>query len=226
MQKIDHEYRVHKFGGSSLANTERFIALKLLLNGKNEIIVVSAVQGTTTTLQAIVDAAKEGAPFLQTLENLEKKHFNLINTLLSGNKSVDIITLIQKDFTEIKDILHSVQLMGSCSKEIQDFVLGYGEIWSAKILSYYLSEYSNVIYLDASTVLSIYEKNGMKCIDWQKSQTALDSFLENKAFDQIVITGFIASTLNNLRKHKTVLFLILCSTLSISLHFTSLDGLG
>jgi aspartokinase/homoserine dehydrogenase 1 len=199
MRKINPEYKVHKFGGSSLANADRFNAIKPLLNGKSEIIVVSAVQGTTTALQAIIDAAKRGAPFLQTLEKLEKKHFNLANALLSRNKSGDVITLIKKDFTEIKYILYSVQLTGSCSKEMQDFTLGYGEIWSAKILSYYLSECSNVIYLDASTVLFVYEKNGMKCIDWQKSKIALDSFLEKKVFDQIVITGFIASTLEGKR---------------------------
>ncbi len=199
MRKIDHEYKVHKFGGSSLANADRFIAIKPLLNGKDDIVVVSAVQGTTSTLQMIVDAAKLGSPFLQTLETLENKHISLVNTLLSGTKRLDILSSIQNDFTEINDILHSVQLTGFCSKEIQEFVLGYGEIWSANILASYLSEYSDVIYLDASTVLFVYEKNGMKCIDWKKSQAALDAFLKNKNFDQIVITGFIASTLDGKR---------------------------
>lgn len=199
MDKVDHNYQVHKFGGSSLATTDRFIAIKSLLHGKNEIIVVSAIQGTTTTLQLALDTAKQGMPFYQMLEDLEKKHFHLINFLLPENMSVDVITLIKKDMIEIKDILNSVQLTGFYAKEIQDFILGYGEIWSAKILTHYLSENDNILYLDASIVLFVYEKNGMKCIDWQKTQTALNTYLENKIFDKIIITGFIASTLEGKR---------------------------
>ncbi len=196
---IGRDTQVHKFGGSSLANAERFIALKPLLTGKNEIIVVSASQGTTSALQAIIDAAKDGAAFLPTLEALEKSHLNLAHALLQKNLSTDIITTIQKDFSEIKDILQSVQLTHSCAKEIQEFILGYGEIWSAKILTSYLSETSKALYLDASTVLYAYDKNGMKYIDWQKSQSALDAFLKDKTYDQLVITGFIASTLEGRR---------------------------
>ncbi len=53
--------------------------------------------------------------------------------------------------------------------------------------------FNRVLYLDASTVLFIFEKNGIVCIDWVRSQAALDEFLRDKTFDQIVITGFIAS---------------------------------
>ncbi|CEG56221.1 amino acid kinase family protein [Legionella fallonii] len=45
----------------------------------------------------------------------------------------------------------------------------------------------------------LFEKNGTVCIDWQKTQTALDEFLKDKTFDQIIITGFIASTLDGKR---------------------------
>lgn len=195
----DYTYKVHKFGGSSLANTDRFIALKSLLSGKNEIIVVSATQGTTTTLQAILDEAKQSESFLQPLEALEKKHCHLVNTLLPKNKSLDIVTSINNDVLEIKNILNSVHLTGVYSKEIQDVILGYGEIWSAKILTHYLSQYNNATYLDAANILFTYEKNGMKCIDWEKSQAALKVHLENINFDQIIITGFIASTIEGKR---------------------------
>lgn len=199
MQIEEHSYQIHKFGGSSLANADRFTAIRSLLSGKNEIIVVSAVQGATSILQALLDEAKEGEAFLQKLTNLEKMHTTLTNNLLPVNKRDNIISSIQKDLSEIKDILHAVQLTGSYSKEIQDIILGFGERWSASILACYLSIYHNVIYLDASTVLFAYEKNGMVCIDWSKSQAALDAFLRDKTFDQLIITGFIAATLDGKR---------------------------
>lgn len=199
MDKVDHDYQVHKFGGSSLATTDRFVAIKSLLHGKNEIIVVSAIQGTTSTLQVALDAAKQGLPFSEIVEDLENKHTHLVNFLLQENVSDEMLSSIKKDIIKIKDILNSVQLTGAYAKEVQDFILGYGEIWSAKILTNYLSENDNVIYLDASTVLFVYEKNGIKCVDWQKTEAALQAYLADKVFDQMIITGFIASTLEGKR---------------------------
>jgi aspartokinase/homoserine dehydrogenase 1 len=190
---------VHKFGGSSVANAERFDALLPLLTGKNEIIVVSATQGTTSTLQAIIDAAKVGLPYLPQLAALEKTHNDLANVLLKGEYCKEVLAAIQTDFSEIKEIVHTVELTHFYSSQIQEYVLGYGEIWSAKILAGYLGAYNKVIYLDASQVLFIYEKNGLKCIDWAKSQAALDLFLAGKAYDQIVVTGYIASRLDGQR---------------------------
>lgn len=192
-------YNVHKFGGTSLADASRFVAVKSLLSGKNEIIVVSAIKDTTTTLQTLLDVAKSKRSFNEALKQLEQLHLTLVNELLPEKKHRDIISIIQKDFAEIKEILHVVSLTGSYAKETQDLILGYGETWSAKILTEYLAENHNVVYLDATTVLFMYEKNGMIGIDWEKSQVALDRFLENKKFDQLVITGFIAATLDGKR---------------------------
>jgi aspartokinase/homoserine dehydrogenase 1 len=44
---INRSYSIHKFGGSSLANAKRFKEVSSVLKGKNEIIVVSAIQGMT-----------------------------------------------------------------------------------------------------------------------------------------------------------------------------------
>jgi aspartokinase/homoserine dehydrogenase 1 len=196
---LAHEYSVHKFGGTSVANAERFAALRSLLSCQNEVIVVSAIQGTTSALQHMLDDARAHQDFLNELSILEEVHIALANALLTAKNYAEIITVLKKDFAEIKDILHAVELTGSYSKEIQNLILGYGELWSAKILAFYLGEYSNVIFLDASTVLFVYEKNGVLWVDWQKSQDAIDAFLDNKTFDQVVVTGYIASTLDGRR---------------------------
>ncbi len=192
-------YVVHKFGGTSLANSERFQALQTLLSGKKEIIVVSAVQGTTSTLQRLLDEAAQGEKFLKTLAALEKTHTTLVHALLPKKKQTTLLSTLQKDFSEIKDLLHAVQLTGSYSKEIQDRILGYGELWSAAILSAHLSETRKVLLIDAAQVLFIYHKHGILCVDWVKSKAALNEVLKGKTFDQVIITGFIASTLEGKR---------------------------
>jgi aspartokinase/homoserine dehydrogenase 1 len=95
--------------------------------------------------------------------------------------------------------LQTIQLTRSYSSDIQNIILGYGEQGSAKILSNYLSRYRRATYLDASSVLFVYEKNGMKHVHWEKSQAALENFLANKQFDQLIITEFIAATLEGKR---------------------------
>jgi aspartokinase/homoserine dehydrogenase 1 len=202
MPTVNPSYQAHKFGGSSLANAERFLALKSLLKGQDEVIVASAVQGTTNTLQKMLDLAKSNSAFVQELNALEKTHLHILNTLLPASQNETLTSAIQKDFAALKEMLDSIQLTQACSTETQNFVLGYGEIWSAKILTAFLSQHHKALYLDASTVLFITEKNGIKCVDWTKSEAALTHFLQNKTFDQIVITGFIASTLEG---HRTIL---------------------
>ena len=197
MQSINQNYYVHKFGGSSVGNADRFAALKSLLSGKNEVIVVSAMQGTTSSLQLILDAAKQNQSYVDLLLSLEKKHLDVIDSLQLN--ADDIIKNIKNDFSEISDILNAVKLTAMYSTEIQNIILGYGELWSAQILSRYLSTLNDVLYIDASKVLFVFEKYGMISIDWEKSSSTLQKLLENKKFDQIVITGFIAATLDGKR---------------------------
>lgn len=194
-------YHLHKFGGSSVANADRFAFLKeKILLGKKEIIVVSAVQGTTSSLQEILDEAKAGAEYNEKLYKLRDLHNIIINNLLGEEER--LFTSIQKDINIINNILLTVQITGFYAKEIQDMILGYGEIWSAKILTCYLGKYNSVAYLDASTVLFTYQKNGVICIDWARSEEALGAYLNNQTFDQLVITGFIAS---NQQEKRTTL---------------------
>lgn len=187
-------YYVHKFGGTSVANAERFRNLKQLLSGKNEVIVVSAVHGVTSALQDLLDNAKSNIPFADALTSLEQLHLTLYKALLNTDDQRKLSIELRKNTSEIKDILHAVQITGVYAKEIQDIILGYGEQWSAQLLACFLSDKKPVPYLDASTVLYVYEKNGMVCVDWEKSQVALEAYLKDQLFDQVVITGFIAAT--------------------------------
>ncbi|HHF7345997.1 TPA: bifunctional aspartate kinase/homoserine dehydrogenase I [Legionella feeleii] len=184
---------VHKFGGSSLANAERFKVIPQLLTEGNELIVVSALQGVTSQLQQALDEAIHGQ-HKQTLQQLMKQHETLIQALqLDGQ----CLKMIQDDLGHIHEILQAITRAGFYEKNIQQLLLGYGELWSAHLLSAYLSNIFNrkVICLDASKVLFVYEKDGMLNIHWEKSEAALLKYLESAIFDQLVITGFIAADL-------------------------------
>lgn len=192
-------YEVHKFGGSSLANAEKFRAVQSLLTGQQEIVVVSAIQGTTSALQHVLDNAKSKRDYLPDLHALEETHLMLLRELLPGKPADELISVIQQDVGKIHDILCAIQLTHSYSPDMQNLVLGYGELWSAMILTAFLGQHHQVMFLDAANVLFVYEKEGMVGIDWDKSRESLDNYLNDVSFDQLVITGFIASGIDGQR---------------------------
>ncbi len=191
---------VHKFGGSCLIDQASIEGIKKILPAKNEIIVVSAIKGITNRLQALLDLAKANLDYSAETTSLQELHANLAHALLGAEQAEKFKHELDKDFNDIKNILQSVSLVKEYAKEIQDLILGYGEQWCAKLLAIYLDQQHHVLYLDASQVLFInQQKNGVINIDWQKSQVALDQFLEKNNFDQLVITGFVASTIDGKR---------------------------
>lgn len=192
---------IHKFGGSSLANAQRFIAVRDLLGKKQESVVVSAMQGVTSALQHVLDDAKERKSYHNQLRLIAEKHLTVIREL-SLDRQLE--NLIQNDIDNIQKILHSIELTGFYGYETQQMILGYGEVWSAFLLADFLSQSSNrpVVCLDASKVLYVLEQDGQKQIQWEKSRAALAEYLASIKDAQLVITGFIASTLDG---YKTTL---------------------
>ena len=199
------DYIVHKFGGTSLANAERFKAVAELLTGHNEIVVVSAVQGVTKMLQAMLELAAAQQSYSRELESLRSKHHEIVTTLLPKRDNGPLMKIIDHDCLEINDLLHSVHLVGSFEKIIQDRVLGYGEQWSAQILAAYLGQKNKVAYLDTTHVIHTRIQHGMLEVNWNVSAEALQNYAKSYQlddFEKIVATGFIA--INENQKFTTL----------------------
>lgn len=131
--------KVMKFGGTSVGSAERIKNVAELISnrGKN-IIVLSAMAGTTNTLVEIsdylykknVDGAKE------TINNLEMKYKQTINDLYSTE------TAKEEAYCEIKACFNYIR---SLSKDIftlfeEKEILAQGEIMSTVMMNLYLRE--------------------------------------------------------------------------------------
>lgn len=131
--------KVMKFGGTSVGSAERIknVAELISKRGKN-IIVLSAMAGTTNTLVEIsdylykknVDGAKE------TINNLEMKYKQTINDLYSTE------TAKEEAYCEIKACFNYIR---SLSKDIftlfeEKEILAQGEIMSTVMMNLYLRE--------------------------------------------------------------------------------------
>jgi len=204
-------WQVHKFGGTSVANADCLVKaasiveeqINILDNSQedngvvpasgvtNLAVVVSAMGGkpkVTDLLLDSVDAAanRDDGMVNEKLNFILEKHSNCLDALqIDAAKSQALKENIKNDIDQIRDILKTVALMKWKASRISELVSGYGETWSAQILSELLSSRSverqssagtnssgaithYFRYLDARRVITIDEdaiKDGAVCWD-------------------------------------------------------------
>lgn len=189
--------RVHKFGGTSLADADRYrAACEIILSqtsGERVAVVVSAMSGVTNALIESVNlAAAQDESYLQKLQALENRHLETINALQLRNSST-LSETVHSDFNAIKEVLRGVWITRLASERIIEFVSGHGELWSAQLLHSYLEsrDYSSS-WLDAREVLVVEPNANTVTVDWQASKQKLQAHPIETDF--LVITGYIACT--------------------------------
>jgi len=190
---------VHKFGGTSVANAERYrAAAELVLPstpGERVAVIVSAMSGVTNELiNAVELAGRHDSSYLAKLTNLKKGHLDTVTELeLSAAQTESLNTIITSDFNAIEEVLRGVWITKLPSERIIEFVSGHGELWSAQLLHSYLEARGHSSsWLDARDVLVVEPQSNTVVIDWQLSQEKL----KNRPIetDLLVITGYIATT--------------------------------
>ena len=166
---------VHKFGGTSVADAERYRHVVTILrkeSGARQAIVVSAMSKVTDALLEIVQlATAQRDEYLSRVEALRARHLQTIDELLPPDARAAVTAVIESDFKDIKEILRGVYLSRGSSNGTLDFIAGHGELWSAQILNAYLqSEGFDSAYLDARKVLTVEPDDGVVRVDWKRSQ--------------------------------------------------------
>lgn len=195
-------WTVHKFGGTSLADADRFrAACEVVLTQRSEkriAVVVSAMSGVTNALiEAVNLAANQDDSYLTQLQLLENRHLETIAGLqLQVKQSTSLKETIVSDFNAIKEVLRGVWITRLASERIIEFVSGHGELWSAQLLHAYLESRNHLSsWLDARQVLVIEPNANTIAVDWQISKQKLQTWqARHPETDFIVVTGYIAST--------------------------------
>ncbi len=191
------EWTVHKFGGTSLADADRYrAACQIILSeqsGKRVAVVVSAMSGVTNALIESVNlAAAHDESYLNKLQALENRHLETITALKLRNSST-LSETVHSDFNAIKEVLRGVWITRLASERIIEFVSGHGELWSAQLLHAYLESHDHrSTWLDARKTLVVEPNANTVTVDWQTSKQKLQA--QSIETDFLVITGYIAST--------------------------------
>ena len=195
---------VHKFGGTSVANADRYrAAAEIVLSSKRDAerrvaVVVSAMSGVTNDLIAAVElAAAQDRSYLEKLQQLQQRHLATINDLeLPTTQANALHETITADFHAIAEVLRGVWITRLPSERITEFVAGHGELWSAQLLHAYLAARGhNSSWLDARRVLVVEPDSNTVAIDWPLSQEKLKTWQANQPPSEfMIVTGYIAST--------------------------------
>jgi aspartokinase/homoserine dehydrogenase 1 len=196
------EWVVHKFGGTSVANAERYRAAAeiVLVTEPSErvAVVVSAMSGVTNELiKAVELAARRDSAYLTILANLERRHLQTITELqLSPAQTERLSKTIAYDFDALEEVLRGVWITRLPSERIIEFVSGHGEIWSAQLLHAYLEARGHSSsWLDARDVLVVEPQSNTVVIDWPLSEEKLKNWqLDHHDTKLLIITGYIAAT--------------------------------
>ena len=192
------QWVAHKFGGTSLADADAYRAVAAIIESSGHprlAVVVSATAGMTDGLIELVSrAARRDTSAEELAESLRRRQVGLVDDLLGPSDSQHLIARIDKDFSDINDVLRASRVMGAALDNAIGAVAGFGEVWSARLLAAYLGR-SGVAaaMLDARDVLVVTPAETTPMLDWDSSAARLNEWLSDHDEGVVVITGFVAS---------------------------------
>jgi len=183
----------HKFGGTSVASAARLrgVADILLQRDERQVVVVSAMKGTTDALIGLVQqAARCEDGWSAALEALAERHREAARELLARPQAT--LAGLEAEFRSLRDLLHAQSLVGAVSSDLLELVSGLGEVWSSLLLHACLAERGAACaWLDAREVLVVEPSELGARVDWELSSRRLrERFPEPP--ERLVVTGFIA----------------------------------
>ncbi|MGB5446300.1 MAG: bifunctional aspartate kinase/homoserine dehydrogenase I [Psychromonas sp.] len=129
--------RVLKFGGTSLANAERFnqVADIVISNQQQSQIalVLSAPAGVTNNLVAVVEKTTQGLSAESHLTDIQRIFADLIKGLKETYEEFadDLLkTIFERELSHLSDLLEGVRLLAQCPPSIEAQILSKGELLS------------------------------------------------------------------------------------------------
>ena len=185
---------IHKFGGSSLSDSFKIKKVPYIVGTSNSAIIVSAIGNTTDMLRRAIKFRHDDKYFCNIIRKIQKRHEQLFLELKFSKNNIDKINL-KNDIEKIKNILSN-----NINKELLNFILGFGELWSAQILTeYFLNNSIPVKFIDASKILIINDTKSPISLNWKKSNQNMIKVAKNYVGTNLIITGFIAQNQNGFR---------------------------
>ena len=191
--------QILKFGGTSVENATNITMvtdiIKNACNKDKTCVVVSALGGVTDSLlKAATLAAGSDESFKITIEEIEKRHLDVVKNIMPVTRQSSLLSLVKKMSNEIQDICNGIYLLGELSERTKDRVISYGEILSSQILSAKLHSMAlENEWKDSRELLKTDSNFGKAAINFFISNNNIDSYFSHSKAGLFIFPGFIAS---------------------------------
>ena len=194
-------WKIHKFGGSSLADANCFARVADIIAGMPDGkigVVVSAMRGMTDNLLNLsLLAERDDNSCGAELQEIGQRYSATAKELVTGDGLVQLLAQWAQDAKDIEDILQAIAVVKSAPQRTRDIVAGYGEIWSARLLAAYLEQKLGAdragTWIDARDVVQVRHSELGPTVLWKPSRAAIAGIIDKDFSGIAVITGFIAS---------------------------------
>lgn len=144
--------RVLKFGGTSVANAERFLRVADILesNAKQGQVatVLSAPAKITNHLVAMIEKTIGGQDALPNISDAERIFSELLNGLAEAQPDFPLAKLkafVEQEFSQLRHVLHGISLLGQCPDSINAAIICRGEKLSIAIMAALLEASGNKV---------------------------------------------------------------------------------
>jgi len=188
---MSRQRQLHKFGGSSLADSECYLRVVNILreySQPDDLVVVSAAGSTTNQLLAWLQALdKDGRIAHEHLQELRQFQTQLVQSLLPAERAAVLLDQLNREFSALGE------LIAPLSSTEQSAALGHGEVWSARLLAALLCHHQlEATSIDSRDFLRA-EHGAQPEVDRARSWPLMKAALAQHAHCRLVITGFMAS---------------------------------
>ena len=198
-ENICSAYRAHKFGGSSVADADRYRHVAALLQDSPapRVVVVSAMQGVTDALTALAHAAGSGDDWQHAWARLRDRHLAEAGRLdpqgtheLSAWLDAECVAL-SAQLGRIADA-HCLTDHDLSEHDLAA-IQGLGEVWSSRLLQAALGgEDAGWARLDAREVLVAHPGELGVAVDWPRTRDYFAAWRAQHPQRDVVVTGFVA----------------------------------
>jgi bifunctional aspartokinase / homoserine dehydrogenase 1 len=196
-----HPFRVHKFGGSSVADAECMRRVAAILRADPHprlAVVVSACRGVTDVLLGLVSGAeRQDASVEAALETLRLRHAGMAGELLDDEQARVYVDALDRDCRDVAGILHTVRLTRSASGAVRDLVVGFGELWSSQLMAAHLTrtrdgDSRGIAWVDARDLIRIDHGPLGPGIRWDESREHAARLMPRGDAAMAIVPGFVA----------------------------------
>jgi len=191
--------KVLKFGGTSVGTSESIQTLidilKMEVDGVHKpVVVLSAMSGVTNLLLTMAEDAAKGNDFTAPLAELERRHFDVVKSLLTVQHQNPAFTRLKIHFNQLEDLLQGVLALRELPLKTRDQILSYGERCSTLMISKIAAQYfPEAIFVDASELIKTDSSFGQARVNTELTEMLIRAYYKENDDKMLFVTGFIAS---------------------------------